>query len=163
MNESEPLVLEVCVRDVEDGDLDVFFEHQIDPRATRMAAFPAREREPFVAHWAKLLADPGIIAQTIVAAGHVAGNVVSWEQSGKRLVGYWIGRQYWGRGIATRALALFVNQVQLRPLYANVAAHNAGSMRVLQKFGFRQIAAQDAPSPVADGDGVEEVVFILEL
>jgi RimJ/RimL family protein N-acetyltransferase len=161
MDDSEAMGAEVYVKRVEDGDVEAFYQHQADPQATRMAAFPAREREAFAAHWATLRADPAIITETIVAAGQVAGNVVSWEQSGERLVGYWIGRQFWGRGIATRALQLFVLQVRSRPLYAHVAAHNVASMRVLQKCGFRETAVGEPPA-VADGDGVAEVVFTLD-
>jgi RimJ/RimL family protein N-acetyltransferase len=157
----ERLGPEIYIRRVEDGDVEAFYQHQADPQAARMAAFPAREREAFAAHWAKLRADPENIMQTIVASGQVAGNVVSWEQSGERLVGYWIGRQFWGRGIATRALELFVLQVRSRPLYAHVAAHNAGSIRVLQKCGFRETARGEPPA-VADSDGVAEVVFTLD-
>jgi hypothetical protein len=98
MDDSEAMGVEVYVKRVEDGDVEAFYQHQADPQATRMAAFPAREREAFAAHWATLRADPAIITQTIVAAGQVAGNVVSWDQSDERLVGYWIGRQFWGRG-----------------------------------------------------------------
>ena len=31
-----------------------------------------------------------------------------WEQDGRRLIGYWVGMEFWGRGLATRALAEFV-------------------------------------------------------
>ncbi len=47
----------VQLRDVAEGDLPVFFEHQRDPVANRMAGFPPRDRDAFVAHWAKILAD----------------------------------------------------------------------------------------------------------
>jgi RimJ/RimL family protein N-acetyltransferase len=153
---------DVRIRDVEAGDLEVFFEHQLDPKATRMAAFPARERDPFMAHWAKIRADPAVFTQTIVADGPVAGNLVSWEQSGKRAVGYWLGRRHWGRGIATKALALFLDHVRLRPLYAYVAVHNVGSIRVLEKCGFRRVTAQQVPPSTANADEVDEVVLILE-
>jgi RimJ/RimL family protein N-acetyltransferase len=101
-----------------------------------MAAFPARDREAFMAHWAKILVDPEVPKKTIVIDGAVAGNVVSWVQSGRRLVGYWIGREYWGRGIGTEALARFLTVATERPLYALVAKHNVGSIRVLEKCGF---------------------------
>jgi RimJ/RimL family protein N-acetyltransferase len=66
----------------------------------------------------------------------VAGNLVSWMQSGRRLFGYWIGQDFWGRGIATRALAECLPQVTQRPLFAYVARHNVGSIRVLEKCDF---------------------------
>ncbi len=157
MDASNPVGAEVYIRDVEDEDLEVFFEHQADPAATRMAAFPAREREEFLAHWARLRGDSTIFARTIVAGGQVAGNMVSWEQSCQRLVGYWIGPRFWSRGIATKALTLFVDQVQERPLYAHAAAHNAGSIRVLQKCGFQETPASAPPA----ADGIAEVIFIL--
>ena len=127
---------EVRLRDVTEADLPLFFKHQRDPVATAMAAFPAREWAPFMAHWATILADPALAKQTILVDGQVAGNIGSWEQDGHREVGYWLDRAYWGRGVATRALALFLRQVPARPLYAYVVHHNIGSRRVLEKCGF---------------------------
>jgi len=106
---------QVLLRDVRENDLPVFFEHQLDPVATQMAAFPARDREPFMAHWAKILGDNTVIKQTILFNGGVAGNIVCWEQSGDREVGYWIGREFWGKGIATWAFSEFLHQVKTRP------------------------------------------------
>ena len=93
------------LRDVEPGDLDAFFEHQSDPEAAAMAVFPARDREAFDAHWRRLLADDSVVKRTIVDDGAVTGNVGCWEQDGLRFVGYWVGREFWGRGLATAALA----------------------------------------------------------
>jgi RimJ/RimL family protein N-acetyltransferase len=125
------------LRNVEDGDLPVFFEHQLDPEATRMAGFPARDRESFMAHWNRILEDETVVKKTALFEGQVAGNIVSFVNSGEREVGYWIGREFWGRGVATRALAGFLRLEARRPLYASVARHNVASIRVLQKRGFR--------------------------
>lgn len=152
---------DVSIREVDDGDLDAFFDHQRDPEAVRMAAVTPRERDAFIAHWRKTRADPAATVCTIVADGEVAGNVVSWEQSGQRLVGYWVGRAHWGRGVATRALTLFLGQLSERPLYAHVAVHNTGSIRVLQKCGFERIAAPDGSPSLVGADGVEEFLFAL--
>ena len=105
-----------------------------------MAVMPAREREPFDAHWRRILADDSLIALTIDADGEVAGNVVSWEQDGRQLVGYWLGREFWGRGLATAALAELVQELGTRPLHAWVASSNVGSVRVLEKCGFVRVA-----------------------
>ena len=105
-----------------------------------MALFPAREREAFDAHWRRILADPSVTVRTIDYDGAVAGNVGSWEQEGRQLVGYWIGREFWGRGIATSALSQLVAELG-RPLYAWVARSNLGSIRVLEKCGFVPIDA----------------------
>ncbi len=152
---------EVRLRSVEDGDLDVFFDHQVDPKAIEMAAFPARDKDQFAAHWAKIRADDTMVARTIVADGMVAGNIGSWQQNGQRLLGYWVGRAHWGRGVATEALARFVDELSTRPLYAHVAVHNVGSIRVLEKCGFRRDRVQEAKAPAPD-DGVEEFIFVLD-
>jgi RimJ/RimL family protein N-acetyltransferase len=152
---------EVRLRSVEDGDLDVFFDHQVDPKAIEMAAFPARDKDQFAAHWAKIRADDTMVVRTIVADGMVAGNIGSWQQNGQRLLGYWVGRAHWGRGVATEALARLVDELSTRPLYAHVAVHNVGSIRVLEKCGFRRDRVQEAKAPAPD-DGVEEFIFVLD-
>ena len=104
------------LRDVVGTDLDVFYEQQLDPEATAMAVFPARDREAFDAHWRRLLADDSLVKRTIVDAGAVAGNIGCWEQDGRLLVGYRVGLEFWGRGLATVALAELVTEIPERPL-----------------------------------------------
>jgi len=150
----------VQLRDVSEDDLPIFFEHQIDPDACEMAAFPPRDRGRFMEHWAKILADETVERKTILHDGQVAGYIVCFERGGKRQVGYWIGRDFWGRGIATRGLTEFLDSVQKRPLYAFVAKHNIGSLRVLEKCGF--IVHGEGKLPSDDGRPVVEE-FILML
>jgi RimJ/RimL family protein N-acetyltransferase len=145
----------VSLRPTRSEDLPTLFEHQRDPESNAMAAFPPRDREAFDAHWARLLADPTVVSRTILLGTEIAGSIGSWEQDGRRLVGYWIGRSYWGRGIATRALAAFLDEARERPLLAYVAKHNRGSIRVLEKCGFTRCAE---PLPPA-ADGVEEYLY----
>jgi RimJ/RimL family protein N-acetyltransferase len=146
------------LRDVTEEDLPIFFEHQRDPEAQQMAAFPARERDAFMLHWReKIIGNPTGRKRTIVVDNCVAGNLLSWTAEGKRLVGYWIGREYWGRGIGTAALSEFLCEETTRPLFAYVAAQNRGSIRVLEKCGFRQIGGIQHGS-----DGVEEYLFQLD-
>jgi RimJ/RimL family protein N-acetyltransferase len=150
---------DVRLRDVIEADLPIFFEHQRDPDATRMAAFPPRDWEAFQAHWrTKILGEPAVAKKTILFEDRVAGNVVSFEQGGTPLVGYWVGKEFWGKGVATRAVFQFVQMVRTRPLFAHVAKENAGSIRVLEKCGFR-ISAEQPPGP--GDDGVEEIVMEL--
>jgi RimJ/RimL family protein N-acetyltransferase len=151
---------DVRLRAVEDSDLDVLFGHEADPEAAEMAAFPSRDRERFDAHWARILLDDTKVSRTILVDGLVAGRINSWQDDGQRLVGYWIGREYWGHGVATRALTLLLGEVPARPVYAHVAAHNAGSIRVLQKCGFQRDRVQETRTPTP-GDGIEEFTFVL--
>jgi len=145
------------LRTVEPDDIAIFFEHQDDPVASEMAAFPVRDRAAHDQHWAKILADESVIARTIVDDGQVVGNIGSFVADGERAIGYWIARQHWGRGHATRALADYVAEVPERPLHARVAEHNVGSIRVLAKCGFA-IVGEDQ----SDGDPVREIVLRLD-
>lgn len=159
----DPAMGDVALRDVTDADLAIFFDQQLDPDANYMAAFTSRDpadREAFTAHWTRILGDNTTVNKTILFNGQVAGNIASFEMFGEREVGYWLGRRYWGRGIATRALAAFLHVVTERPLYARAAKDNAASLRVLQKCGFT-ITGEDKGFANARGEEVEEYVLTL--
>lgn len=138
---------EVSLRPVRDSDLSIFFEQEQDPDARHMAAFTHPDptnRAAFMAHWARVRAEPDAIERTIVWDGQIVGSMFSWvEQSGDgertRELGYWLGKPYWGKGIATRALALLLREIPTRPLFAHAAKDNLGSLRVLEKNGFTRI------------------------
>jgi RimJ/RimL family protein N-acetyltransferase len=148
------------LRDVTEADIPIFFEHQRDPEATRMAAFPSRDEEAFTAHWERLLANDELTKKTVLHEGAVAGNILLFEREGKRLVGYWIGREFWGKGLATRALGALIAEVTERPLHAYVATSNIGSVRVLEKCGFVFVSAE-TEFDEALGQDVEEALYEL--
>jgi RimJ/RimL family protein N-acetyltransferase len=127
------------LREVADSDLDVLFAQQADPDAYLLADVPTRDRTAFYAHWLKIRSDPESTIRTIDIDGEFAGHVLSFTRDGEREVGYWIGREFWGRGIASGALADFLAVETRRPLHANVARDNPGSIRVLEKNGFRRL------------------------
>lgn len=116
--------------------MGIVYAHQQDPEATQLAGFPSRDWETFNAHWARVLADGANITKAVLAGGLVAGNIACFPEEGEHLVGYWLGREFWGRGIATAALRAFLDSLLLRPLSAYVARHNGASRRVLEKCGF---------------------------
>jgi len=151
----------VLLRDVAEADLPIFFEQQLDPDATEMAAFPSRDRETFMAHWAKIMTDESVMLKTILFDGQVAGNIVSFELGGEREVGYWIGKEFWGNGIATQALGQFLVYIRTRPLYAHVAKHNIGSRRVLEKCGF-MVVGEGEGFINPRGERVDEIILKLE-
>jgi RimJ/RimL family protein N-acetyltransferase len=150
----------VQLRDVIETDLPIFFEQQLDPESTQMADFPSRTQDAFMAHWNRIMADDSILIKTILFNGNVAGNIVCFEQLGEREVGYWLGKEYWGKGIATRVLEQFLKHVKTRPLYAHVAKHNTASRRVLEKCGFT-VSGEDSYFSEALGKSVEEYILIL--
>jgi RimJ/RimL family protein N-acetyltransferase len=153
----------VILRDVRDEDLDVLFEHWGDPESNRMAAFTAEDpsdREAFDARWARIRANPDTTTRTIEVDGEVVGTISSWTQDGNREITYWIGREHWGKGIATRALAAFLEIETTRPLHAAAAADNAGSIRVLEKCGFTR-AGGGRGFATARGEEIDEVFLVL--
>ncbi|MFI5182975.1 MAG: GNAT family N-acetyltransferase [Vicinamibacteria bacterium] len=82
----------------------------------------------------------------IEVSGRIAGGIgytlhTDVERVGAE-VGYWLGHEFWGRGIGTAALRALTNHAfrthqELRRLYAVPFAWNPGSARVLQKVGYR--------------------------
>jgi RimJ/RimL family protein N-acetyltransferase len=148
--------IHVRLRPVEDDDLPIFLAHQDDPVAAAMAAFPTRAPDVFFEHWAKIRADPINVTRTIVADDEVVGDIVSWLDDGRRQVGYWIGRSHWGKGFATEALRLLLEEISDRPVTAHIVLDNIGSQRVVEKCGFVRVGEE-----VAD-DGVDEAIFRLD-
>lgn len=144
-------------------DLPIFFHHQLDTEANRMAAFTSRDpndREAFDAHWKKIISDPAVILRTIVVDGRVVGHIARYDRDGRPEVTYWIGREHWGRGIATAALVVFLREIAVRPLFATAAADNVASIRVLEKCGF--VVCGGAKSLArARGKQMDEVFFTL--
>jgi RimJ/RimL family protein N-acetyltransferase len=82
-----------------------------------------------------------VLTRVIVVDDEVVGTIGSWGEPGEREVTYWIGRSYWGKGIATDALNAFLAVDRSRPLQ-RVASDNVASRRVLEKCGFRVIATE---------------------
>jgi RimJ/RimL family protein N-acetyltransferase len=132
----------VRLRPVEAGDIEAFFVQQSDPEAQQRAGFPGRERQVFFDHWEKrVLPDATSRVRAITVDGDVAGNIVAWWQDGRRLIGFWLGREFWGHGFGTRALSEFIGagQEETRPLYAEAAVHNVASIRALKSCGFDEL------------------------
>lgn len=150
----------ISLREVVEDDLPILFEHQSDPVAHRMAVFPPRDHEAFMVHWRKILADDGIVKRTILVDETVAGSVVCFERSDRYFLGYWIDRGFWGRGIASHAVALFLDLVETRPLHAHVASGNGASIRILEKSGFQAVQGSPQVPMTIEGEQ-QDLLFIL--
>ncbi|MGW2642559.1 GNAT family N-acetyltransferase [Streptomyces sp. NPDC001348] len=130
---------DVSLREVADADLEFFLAYEHEPEALRRSRFTPRPRERFLTHWREsVLGDPDCLVRTVTVDAEAAGHVVSWWDGDRRFLGYWLGRPYWGRGVGSRALTLFLRQERVRPLYADPFAGNAASVRLLEKHGFRR-------------------------
>ncbi|MFG2130121.1 GNAT family N-acetyltransferase [Streptomyces sp. NPDC048751] len=155
--------MQVVLREVHDSDLPVFFRQLNDPEAARMAAFTVEDPtdwDAFDALW-KRIRSSGDVARTVLADGDVVGSAAVYGEPGEREVTYWVDRAYWGRGVATAALRGLLAEAPDRPLYARTAADNEGSLRVLQKCGFR-VSATARGFANARGEEIDEVVLTLE-
>jgi len=165
MEKTIPRRIEVSLRDVAETDLPIFFDFQRDPAANYMAAFTARDptdKEAFAAHWNRILNDDRVRVKTIVFDGHVVGSVAKFvdKEFGKPEVTYWIGKEFWGMGLATKALTRFLRDVTIRPIYGRAAKDNVASIRVLEKCGFRMFG-QGKGFANARGEVAEEVILEL--
>ncbi|AGZ42145.1 GCN5-related N-acetyltransferase [Actinoplanes friuliensis DSM 7358] len=133
----------------------MFLDYEHDEEAAELAHFPPRERDRFMTHWkTRVLGVPENLVQTVTVGGETAGNILAWWDADRRFLGYWFGRRFWGQGIGTRALGLFLELEQTRPLHADPAARNIGSVRVLEKHGFQR-------TETLDYDGTEHILLTL--
>ncbi|MFI1279670.1 GNAT family N-acetyltransferase [Streptomyces sp. NPDC020858] len=155
--------MEIELRETTDGDLAVFWEQSTDPALLRMAALTREyhyDRGRFDAHWEKVRGDPAVTPRTVLADGVVVGHAAVFGPPEEREVTYVIGREHWGRGIATRALAELIRLEDTRPLHAGAAADNAGSIRVLEKCGFT-VTGCVREFALARGEEVDVVLLTL--
>ena len=154
----------VALREVRDEDLNGLFEQMRDPEAVWMAAFTAEDpddRAFFEARLAHMQDAPGTTLRAITCDGRLAGMAATYVLDGGTEVTYWVDRALWGRGVATQALLLLLDEVKVRPLYARAASDNLGSLRVLQKAGFR-VTGTNRDFARARNAEIEETVLRLD-
>jgi RimJ/RimL family protein N-acetyltransferase len=154
----------VALRPLRESDLDALFRQLSDPNSVRMAAFTPEDpadRQRFDAHMSRVLTSPSNTNRAITWNGDLVGSIASFVVEGQTEVTYWIDRAVWGRGIASQALALLLEEIRIRPVYARAASDNAGSLRVLEKAGFRIIDTEVSFAP-GRGTEIEETILRLD-
>jgi RimJ/RimL family protein N-acetyltransferase len=133
----ESTLAKILLRPVNETDLPILFQQQLDPEAIAMSAYPAKDRGEFMRHWEGILKNKNVTARAVIYKEKVAGHILCWKEGKyEQRIGYWIGKEFWRRGIASAAVKEFLSLVQVRPLFAEVANHNIASQKVLQKNGF---------------------------
>ncbi|MFE9809347.1 GNAT family N-acetyltransferase [Streptomyces sp. NPDC005548] len=166
--------MKVRLRDVRDTDLPVFFAQMNDPEGCRMAAFTAKDpsdQAQFQDHWARNRKNPSNLMRTVVGVSdgdgdgdgdgaEILGHVAVFGPPEEREVTYWIGRPYWGRGVATAALRALLGVATERPMYARAAADNLASIQVLKNCGF-VLSGSGRGFANARGAEIDEVVLTL--
>ena len=156
--------MEVLLRDSTESDIEIFFKNQLDDEANYMAAFTPKDpndKEAYVSKWKRLLEDPLINMKTILAAGEIAGTVVKFEIDGEAEITYALGKEFWGKGIATQALRQFLLLENKRPIFGRTAFDNYSSMKVLEKCDFERTGT-DKGFANARGKEIEEIIFRLQ-
>lgn len=156
--------MEIALRSVQSADVDTFFEHQLSLAANEMAKFGAADptdRTAYDARWERTFANGLDASRTILVDGVVAGYLVKFTIADQTEVGYWIGKDFWGRGVATEAFSQFVRSIDERPLHATAVESNIASIKVLERNGFRRVGGE---SIFATGVGrhVDAVFFRLD-
>ncbi len=127
----------ITLRSVVQSDLPTLFQQQLDPESVAMSAYPSKDKGEFMRHWESILRNKAIVARTIIYKEKIAGHILCWKEGRyEQRIGYWVGKQFWGRGIANAAISALLLEVKIRPLFAEVANHNIASKRVLEKNGF---------------------------
>lgn len=147
-----------------ESDLEVFFIYQLDEEANYMAAFtPAdpADKNAYIERWRKLLKDNTINMQTIICNDKIVGSIGKYEMEGDAEITYWIGKEVWGKGIATAALKAFLSIEKIRPIYGRAASDNYASRAVLEKCGFEKIGT-DKGFANARGKEIEEIIYRLD-
>ena len=135
----------ITLSKTEKGDLNAFFQFQLDKEANYLAAFTSKDphdKSAYIEKYTKHLADPTINMRTIKANDEIVGSVAKFVIENEAEITYWIDKKFWGQGIATTALKEFLKIEQIRPIHARVAFDNFGSQKVLEKCDFVKIGKE---------------------
>jgi len=146
------------------ADLDRLFEIQLDPEAIFLAAFTAKDptdKKAYIEKYTPFLTDPTIHMYSIRVNGLIVGSIAKFVMEGDAEITYWIDRIYWGQGIASTALTLFLKLELTRPLYGRTAFDNIGSQRVLEKCGFVRTGEDKGFANARQAES-EEFIYRLE-
>jgi RimJ/RimL family protein N-acetyltransferase len=129
-----------------------------------MAAFTAEkqtDRPAFLDKMSRIRADTSTTNRVIEVDGAIAGTIASFRIDDQLEVTYWIERTHWGKGIASAALQMLLAETAERPVYARASSDNVGSLRVLEKAGFRRIGV-DRGFAHGRGEEIEETILRLD-
>lgn len=156
--------MNVSLRPLEDGDLDAIYEQVTDPESIRMAAFTPEnqtDRSSFLDRMSRIRANTSATTFVIDVDGTVAGTIASFRMDDELEVTYWLDRAQWGKGIASAALRLLLEETAERPVFGRAASDNLASIRVLEKAGFRRVGVDRGFAP-GRGEEIEETIMRLD-
>lgn len=144
-------------------DLEILFQFQLDAEANYLAAFTVKDPSDKIAYitkYSNLLMEPTINMMTIKSENEIVGSISKFVMQGDSEITYWIDKKWWGKGIATEALKIFLEIETSRPLFGRVAYDNIGSQKVLEKAGFLRIGT-DRGYANARREEIKEFIYKL--
>jgi RimJ/RimL family protein N-acetyltransferase len=163
----------LLLRPFQAGDVEDVLAYRNDAEYVR---FLPRSPFPFMRSdaeaWVKLnMSEPWERFPTfaVVLDGKLIGTVNFTVDAEKRtaMLGYAIGRAWWGRGIATESaravMAWGIEEFGLARIWASTDARNVRSQRVLEKLGMQREALRVKDHVGRDGELVDEVVYGLNI
>jgi len=155
---------EIELKDTTETDFDCLFSFQLDKEANYLAAFTSKDPTDKIAYiekWTRLLSDKTVNSKTIFLKSKIVGSIAKFEMEGKSEITYWIGKEYWGKGIASNALQQFLKTEKNRPIYGRVAFNNFGSQKVLEKCEFKKTGTKIGFANSRETE-IEEIIYRLK-
>ncbi len=156
--------LDIKLRPTEISDLDTLFQFQLDKEGGYLAAFMPEDptdKSAYITKYTKLLSNSTVNNQTITIDKTIVGSVAKFVMEDNAEITYWIDRKFWGQGVATKALSLFLGIETTRPIFGRVAFDNFGSQKVLENCGFVKIGS-DKGFANARQTEIEEFIYKLD-
>jgi RimJ/RimL family protein N-acetyltransferase len=96
------------------------------------------------------------------AVGGIGFSPLEDEEYRSAEIGYWLGEEFWGRGITTEVLIAVTeyafSQFDLSRLYAHVFEWNVASARVLEKAGY-EFEGRLRKSVTKDGQTIDRLLY----
>lgn len=156
--------IEIELRHTNPNDLETLFLFQLDEDANWLAAFTSKnpsDKNAYIEKWTRLLSDEKINIRTILLKKEIVGSIAKFEMEGNAEITYWIGKEFWGKGIASNALKNFLEIERTRPIFGRIAFDNLGSKKVLENCGFSKIGIEKGFANAREKE-IEEFIYELK-
>ncbi len=156
--------IEIELKHTNQNDLETLFLFQLDKDANYLAAFTSKnpsDKNAYIEKWTRLFSDEKINIRTILLKKEIVGSIAKFEMEGNAEITYWIGKEFWGKGIASNALKQFLEIEKTRPIFGRIAFDNLGSKKVLENCGFSKIGNEKGFANAREKE-IEEFIYELK-
>jgi RimJ/RimL family protein N-acetyltransferase len=156
--------MDLYLRNTTESDLELLFIFQTDKEANYMAGFVSKDpndKDAYMNHWKKVVDNNKFGMKSIIVDSQLVGSILNFDLESERNISYWLDKNFWRKGITTKAVSIYLEELDFRPLYARVAFDNIGSQRVLEKSGFVKYG-EDSYFANARGEEIVEYLYKLK-